>query len=135
MKKIKRIKIVLLFALLFITLAAEAARDFREQYYQNIWCSRFYGVPEVKLPDKTRVDCVTKHYAVEFDFADKWAEGLGQSLHYARMTGKNPAVVLIIEDPADFVYYERLKPLQLLNVAPLIFFMIQYKYDGTEYIF
>lgn len=99
------------FALFFITLAAEAARDFKEQYYQNIWCSRFYGVSEVKLPDKTRVDCVTKHYAIEFDFADKWAEGLGQSLHYARMTGKTPAVVLIIEDPADFVYYKRLKPL------------------------
>ena len=38
-------------------------------------------------------------YAVEFDFAEKWAEAVGQALYYALKTGKKPAVVLIMEDP------------------------------------
>ena len=64
---------------------------------------------EYKLSDKTRVDCVTKNYAVEFDFAPKWAEAIGQSLYYGIMTNKKPAVVLIIEKPEDFRYYQRIK--------------------------
>ena len=50
---------------------------------------------EYKLKDNTRVDCLTDEYAVEVDFAKKWAEAVGQSLHYAEMTGKKPAIVLI----------------------------------------
>lgn len=79
--------------------------------YQYKWCKKWHGQAEYKLPDGTRVDVVTKNYAVEFDFAPKWAEAVGQSLHYGRMTGKKPAIVLIIEKPKDFVYYKRLKPL------------------------
>ncbi len=88
-----------------------AARLFNEAYYQNEWCSQWNGQTEVKLSDHTRVDCVTKNYAAEFDFAPKWAEAVGQSLHYSRMTNKKPAIILIIEKPSDFKYYDRVKPL------------------------
>lgn len=43
----------------------------------------------------TRCDCLTATHAVEFDFAPKWAEAVGQALYYGAVTGKKPAVVLI----------------------------------------
>jgi hypothetical protein len=51
---------------------------------------------EYRLFDRTRVDCLTDNYAIEVDFAKKWAEGIGQSLYYADVTGKIPAVGLIV---------------------------------------
>lgn len=82
---------------------------YNEAYYQNLWCNKWHGISEYKLPDNTRIDCLTKNYAVEFDFAKKWAEAVGQSIHYGMMTGKKAAIILIIEQPNDFVYYHRLK--------------------------
>ena len=78
-----------------------------EKYYQKIWCRENKGITEYILPDKTRVDCLTKNYAVEFDFASKWAESVGQSLYYAKMTSKKPAIVLIMESNDDEKYYNR----------------------------
>lgn len=107
-----QIKIIFFITFLFfcIVLPSEA-KNFPEKYYQNLWCSKWHGKQEVLLKDFTRIDCETKNYVVEFDFAKKWAESIGQSLHYGRMTGKNPAIILIIEQPKDFVYYRRIKPL------------------------
>lgn len=97
--------------LLFTCQIAQAKHLYNEKYYQNIWCEKQNGITEFKLIDDTRVDCLTKTHAVEFDFAPKWAEAIGQSLHYARLTGKNPAIVLIIEKNSDFKYYNKIKPL------------------------
>ena len=70
------------------------------------------GQAEVKLPDRTRVDCVLSSHAVEVDFARKWAEAVGQSLHYSRMTGKRAGILLIMLSPKDQKHLER-----LLNVV------------------
>lgn len=67
-----------------------------EKYYQTKLCAELDGVIEYRLIDKTRVDCLTNEYAIEVDFAKKWAESIGQSLFYAEMTGREPAVGLII---------------------------------------
>ena len=61
------------------------------------------------LKDGTRVDCLTSTHAIEVDFANKWAESIGQSLFYAEMTGKKPGVYLIIESDRDYRYLKRLK--------------------------
>ncbi|MBQ8475514.1 hypothetical protein IJ531_00470 [bacterium] len=99
-------KIILIFSLLLVPLCL-AKHTNKESYYQNIWCSEQKGIMEYILPDKTRVDCLTKDYAVEFDFASKWAESAGQALYYAKMTGKKPAIVLILENAGDEKYYKR----------------------------
>ena len=54
-----------------------------ESSYQHAYCSACNGIEEYKLPDYTRVDCLTDTHAIEFDFANKWAESIGQALHYA----------------------------------------------------
>lgn len=83
-----------------------------ESSYQHAWCSAHKGIEEYENKDFTRVDCLTEQNAVEFDFANKWAESIGQALHYAYMTGKKGKVVLILENPKkEMVYYKRVKKL------------------------
>lgn len=83
-----------------------------ESSYQHAWCSAHKGIEEYENQDKTRVDCLTEYHAVEFDFANKWAESIGQALHYQLMTGKKAMVVLILEEPEkEMVYFNRVKKL------------------------
>ncbi len=83
-----------------------------EKYYQTQLCNELDGVMEQRLLDRTRVDCLTDEYAIEVDFAKKWAEGVGQSLYYAEMTEKKPAVGLIVRDnKKDKRHMKRLKVL------------------------
>ena len=82
-----------------------------EMYYEDEWCTPDFGRKEVILWDMTRVDCMTKDYAIEFDFAKKWAEAIGQSLYYSKLTGKSPAIVLILTSPTDYRYVKRIERL------------------------
>ena len=82
-----------------------------EMYYENEWCTTDFGRKEVILWYMTRVDCMTKDYAIEFDFAKKWAEAIGQSLYYSKLTGKSPAIVLILTSPTDYRYVKRIERL------------------------
>lgn len=109
---------------------AEAAHTYPEKYYQNKWCSKWNGNAEYILPDKTRVDCLTKNYAAEFDFAPKWAEAIGQSLYYSKITGKQAAIILIIEKESDFKYFERAKLLANDNNIQL-WYMKSPEYNET----
>jgi hypothetical protein len=93
-------KLVLLF-LIFIALPVQAAHLYKEKDYQEVWCKKAGGITEYVLDDGARVDCLTDEYAIEFDFASKWAEAVGQSLYYALKTGKKPGIVLILEKETD----------------------------------
>ena len=102
----KRFSLIIIFILFFgITLAACAfeygytstgykyvKHEHSESSYQHAWCSAHNGIEEFENKDFTRVDCLTDKYAVEFDFANKWAESIGQALHYQLMTGKKAKV-------------------------------------------
>ena len=67
-----------------------------EKYYQSIWCDQRGGRTEYVLDDATRVDCLLPEYAVEVDWGEKWAEGVGQAQYYARETRRKPGLLLII---------------------------------------
>ena len=95
---------------LLCALPASAKHQYLEKEYQNYWCAQKGGISEYKLSDKTRVDCLLPDYAVEFDFAKKWAECIGQALYYGQKTNRVPACVLIIENPTkDYKYLKRLR--------------------------
>lgn len=84
--------------------------DHNEEAYQKAWCSAHNGIMEYENKDYTRVDCLTANHAVEFDFANKWHESIGQALHYSVMTGKRAKVVLILDNPkVQMIYYKRIK--------------------------
>ncbi len=112
MRKVSFIIIVFCFFVFILTLPYNSAHSknlYKESEYQRLWCDRAEGVIEYVLPDRTRVDCLTEEYAVEVDFARKWAEAIGQALYYATITGKRPAVLLIMEHPTDARYLKRLR--------------------------
>lgn len=101
-------KVMALFLLLTLFSPVYAKRLHPEKWYQTKWCQEQGGEIEVTLPDRTRCDCITGTHAVEMDFADKWYQAIGQSLHYALQTNKRAGILLIIESPKDRKYWERL---------------------------
>jgi len=118
-------KNVILFLLVFIGIPVYA-KNFKYKYgrgkyvyhlhnessYQHAYCSMHAGIEEYKLPDKTRVDCLTDKYAIEFDFANKKYEAVTQALWYGMNTGKLPNVILILDNKyqdKQMIYYERIK--------------------------
>jgi hypothetical protein len=70
---------------------------YHEVDYQRAWAAANDGRTEVVLKDGTRIDILTRTHALEVDFAAKWAEGVGQSLHYAAQTGRRAGIVLIMD--------------------------------------
>ena len=92
---------------IMFTYNAYAQRLKPERLYQEQWCEAREGIIEYTLEDRTRVDCLTSTHAIEHDFANKWAEAIGQSLHYARLTGLRAGIVLIAENEKDIRYYQR----------------------------
>jgi len=100
--------IILSLVLIFMG-CAHAKIKYHERYYQTELCNTLKGRMEVTLKDRTRVDCLSDKYAIEVDFAKKWAQSIGQSLYYAKMTGKKPAVGLIVDKEKDGRYLKRLE--------------------------
>jgi len=47
---------------------------------------------ELVLPDRTRIDCLSPTHAIEVDFSEKWAEAIGQALHYSLWTAELPSI-------------------------------------------
>jgi len=107
----QRLILTLLFLLLLMGCSTHAKNKYHEKYYQTLLCNELGGEMEYVLQDRTRVDCLTNEYAIEVDFAKKWAEGIGQSLYYAHMTGKEPAVGFIMNSKKDKRYFKRLNTL------------------------
>ena len=103
-----RILFILIIPLLFIG-CSQTTTKYHEKHYQTLLCDELKGEMEYVLEDRTRVDCLTDEYAIEVDFAKKWAESIGQSLYYAYMTDTKPAVGLIVDDKKDQRYLRRLE--------------------------
>lgn len=80
-----------------------------EKDYQRHWCKKHQGELEYRLSDGTRVDCLTSEYAVEVEYAHKWAEAIGQSLFFAKMTGRKAGIVLIMTAKGDDRFARRLR--------------------------
>jgi len=102
----KQSKILFLYGFLF-SLCLSAKQS--ERFYQEKFAKEIDGQVEVIMKDGTRCDILTSTHAIEVDFARKWAEAIGQSLHYALHTGKSPAVALIVLSPSDNKYVERVR--------------------------
>ena len=55
-----------------------------------------------------RIDDLTRTHAIEYDFANKWAEAIEQALFYASITGKRAGIVLILEGEGDKKHLDKL---------------------------
>ena len=108
-RQIKNIIFVYIILIVLTNNCAHAAHIYPEKVYQHYWCQKVCGVVEYRLPQGQRVDCLTKTHAIEFDFANKVYEGIGQAIYYSVATGLKPGIVLIIEEEKDKKYLEILK--------------------------
>lgn len=108
--QLKTLRHAAIFWILSLSLGgiATAAHEHKEKYYQDQWCAQHNGRTEVRLPDKTRADCITTKNVIEFDFGSKWYEAVGQALYYSLQTGKRGGIVLILENMDDRKYWIRL---------------------------
>jgi len=79
-----------------------------EKDYQIELCAKLNGITEYRLPDGSRVDCLTDKYAIEVDYSKKWKESIGQALFYGIHTGRKPAIA-IITNGKDEVNLRRLE--------------------------
>lgn len=87
-----------------------------EVYWQDVIheeLSRGLGVEaigkEVRLDDGTRVDLLFPNQACEIDWANKWAEGIGQAIYYSKKTGKDPLVLLLVKKDGWEKYRDRVE--------------------------
>ena len=87
---------------------ASAGRLQPEKHYQKVYAEQVGGQVEVTAPDGSRCDILTEDLAIEADFADKWAEAIGQSLNYGFQFNRKPAILLIMEKKEDERHYIRL---------------------------
>ncbi len=64
---------------------------------------------EVRLDDGTRVDLLFPNQACEIDWADKWAEGIGQAIYYSKKTKRDPLVLLLVKKDGWEKYRDRVE--------------------------
>jgi len=101
-------KILLMIALILFSVSAFSQTRQNEKYYQLAFADIVDGKTEVVLSDRTRVDVVTDTHVFEVDFAEKWAESIGQALHYEGMTGKQAGVLLVMKGYEEERFLDRL---------------------------
>ena len=97
-----------------------------EAWYQEVWCRGMTGQIEVRINDGRRIDCLTDSHAIEFEFARKWPEAIGQSLEYSMLTGKSAGIVLVLRRGEDLSHWQRLNavvkhyrlPIRLWKMGP-----------------
>lgn len=96
-----------------------------EKHYQTEFAKQFANAKlEVVAPDGTRCDILTDEYAIEVDFAKKWAEAIGQSLNYALQFNKKAGILLIVGEK-DYKYYVRLNSIIQNFKLPITVWKIQ----------
>jgi hypothetical protein len=100
-----RIKIHIFFVLALICIITACAgssqrvlhteRDFQEAFNKVY----FNGRAQMEVPVKYgRIDLLSDDYAIEVDRLEKFHEAIGQALHYAKETGRKPAIAIFIVD-------------------------------------
>jgi hypothetical protein len=80
-----------------------------EAYYAGRWCAEAGGVSEVVAPSGARVDCLLDGYAVEADWTYKWAESIGQALHYGAQFHRQPAILMLVPEDYQQSHIDRLQ--------------------------
>jgi len=67
---------------------AQSEADFQRRFCHGM-------LQERTLPTGARPDCLSGTHAIEVEFTKKWAEAIGQALHYAAETNLKPGIILV----------------------------------------
>jgi len=123
----KKVLLILLLVIVAFPAIAQSKRIHYEKTYQKYFCDQIGGGTEYYLLDRSgRVDCITKDYAIEVDFANKYTEGVSQALYYGMKTDRKAGLLLIVENNNERKYVERAEgiikhynlPIKLWTITP-----------------
>lgn len=79
-----------------------------EVYWSSHVAKEFGGQVEFRTYDGARIDILTPAYAIEVDWAKKWAEGVGQAAYYGCAVSRKPVLILLIKNrKAEIQYISR----------------------------
>jgi hypothetical protein len=93
-----------LLLLLIIACAAPQQQTLRtEKDYQIAFNDAyFHGRARMEVSVKYgRIDLLTDEYVIEVDRLESFHEAIGQALHYAKETGKKPAIAIFMDEQRD----------------------------------
>jgi hypothetical protein len=88
----RSIKTILAALCVSLSLAAPALA-IKESEFQKRFCAGM--LQEQILKSGARLDCLSGTHAIEVEFSKKWAEAIGQALHYAAETDLKPGIILV----------------------------------------
>ena len=109
-----------LFALFLLSwLSLQPLEAKRESWHAQQAQAMYGGELEVHLDDGTRCDLLTETHAFEIEHARNWKEAIGQSLHYAHVTGRNAGIVLVMHSDKAQGYLEQLKAIVTAYELPI----------------
>lgn len=101
--------IVIVFIVLIgsvVPLKAQSTKLSENEYADYIQ-SLIGGQREVSV-QSGRVDILTKEYAFEVEWANKWKDAIGQSIWYGVQTNKKSGIILIMKKKEDYKYFIQL---------------------------
>lgn len=102
--------LVYILPLFLLSLAAQAAETItlpvKQTDFEKVWkaalvdklrADKIGNVFSETRVDYGRVDITTEKKVIEIDRHDKFHQGIGQALHYALATGKDPVLALMLD--------------------------------------
>ncbi|MCR8827617.1 hypothetical protein [Pseudosulfitobacter koreensis] len=90
---------VFLVAIVLAASMATAQSKIKEREFQERFC---VGMNlEVITEAGTKADCVSDEYAIEVEKSHKWAEAIGQALHYGVELERQAGIIIVCEDTAN----------------------------------
>lgn len=107
--------------------------NLKESDYTKMVKNHFNGISHCKLDCGLIPDVITAKYAIEVDYTHKWAESIGQSLLYAKVTNRKPLIVFIYDKLRDYKQLDLVLSL-LRQLAIRVYVINKYDFSIEEVI-
>jgi putative aminopeptidase FrvX len=103
-------KILLLLFVLLLSTASTCSN--RKVHFKKVFSQSINGKIDVRLDDYKNVsDIVSDTFAIDVEFAPRWAMSIGHSLYGATKLNKKPAILLITYKGYSGKYVDMLMPI------------------------
>ena len=94
----KKIIALLILQIILVSCTTYPAGAMSSDTAPEQWCAQMGGENHFQLQGEAPIHCLTDQYAIEAMPAHRWAEAIGLTLYYAELTGREPGVVLLMQE-------------------------------------
>ena len=107
-----------------ITILISFMSNASEELINSEWCIEQEGITEYRTIYGTYIDCLTEDFAIEVEYDYNWKESIGQALHYAEATNRNPGILFIKRSKSKKNYLNELHNTIDKFILPITVFVI-----------